>query len=333
MLKVKNICDWYGITCKNKRLTKLDLSANGLEGRLPTSIKHLSDLQELILPNNQLSHSLKAIKIRPLQVLNLANNPLYEKLPERFFDPHRELLKVDLSSTHLYGKLPPSLAVLSKLQTFNVANNFLIEELPKSLQNAHFGRLKSFVLSGNYIEGLHTSPSYLHLIDRYRSAIDHSSPQNKISLLDQKGNAVENLEYLRPNSQVTISLIKEIWDGKRFVRSADKLDPDDFELKLTNVKVLNAKFPHYVIQLQNGIDSGELEIRLKALGATQGKRTSAKVKLSLGKLIEEKQKEQWSGFVADASQKFGTGLHFELGGKYLDEYFSMVHFNVGGNDF
>lgn len=53
--------------------------------------------------------------------------------------------------------------------------------------------------------------------------------------------------------------------------------------------------------------------------------------LSLAQIWPTNNWEVWTSPSTNGAIK--QGLNFELGGKYLDEYFSLVHFNVAGNDF
>ena len=45
-------CQWQGVTCAGGHVTRLQLAANGLAGRLPDTIGRLTHLQALVLSNN-----------------------------------------------------------------------------------------------------------------------------------------------------------------------------------------------------------------------------------------------------------------------------------------
>ncbi len=76
-------------------------------------------------------------------------------------------------------------------------------------------------------------------------------------------------------------------------------------------------------------------LNAKIKGSSWGEWTNAK--LSLIKNNEDPNNPDnpglWTGGVQTATGFLDNGLNFELGGKYLDQFFSFVHFNVAGNDF
>ena len=47
-------CDWKGVTCENDRVTKLNLSNNGLSGKLSESIGNLTAIKVLDLSDNDI---------------------------------------------------------------------------------------------------------------------------------------------------------------------------------------------------------------------------------------------------------------------------------------
>jgi len=93
--------------------------------------------------------------------------------------------------------------------------------------------------------------------------------------------------------------------------------------------------------LTSGIDQGVFQIKLKGVNP-QSDSTIAKVILS-EKALDDKDKDKWQGLTGTNGKwnknnsslrgKGLTGLNFELSAKFLDEYFSVAHLNVRGNDF
>ena len=74
---------WFGVTCSNGRVTRLDLPTNNLSGTLPSSLSALTNLTQLFLINNQLSGSIPSSlsALTNLQNLILSNNQLSGSIP------------------------------------------------------------------------------------------------------------------------------------------------------------------------------------------------------------------------------------------------------------
>ncbi|XP_022154247.1 LRR receptor-like serine/threonine-protein kinase GSO1 [Momordica charantia] len=110
-------------------LEQLYLSENRLNGTIPLSIQNMSNFGIISLPDNQLSGDLLDIswgKFKSLEVIDLANN-------------------------NLYGKIPSSIGFLTYLKTLRLSNNHLHGGIPKSLHNC--SDLRSIDLSGNRLYG------------------------------------------------------------------------------------------------------------------------------------------------------------------------------------
>jgi hypothetical protein len=96
--------------------TILDLSNNGLNGEIPTSIGSLSSLR----------------------LLNLSGNQLGWKIPISLGEIST-LEQLDLSKNNLSGEIPQELSFLSGLAFLNVSSNKLCGQIPKGTQLDTFG--------------------------------------------------------------------------------------------------------------------------------------------------------------------------------------------------
>ena len=106
-------CSWYGVTCANGHVTRLQLITNNLSGSLPASISNLLYLSYLRMDRNKLIGSI------PASIGSLAY-----------------LGEFDLSYNLLSGSIPESMGNLSVLQKLYVAhNNAMTGALPHSLTN------------------------------------------------------------------------------------------------------------------------------------------------------------------------------------------------------
>jgi len=78
-------CEWYGVTCKGGKVTKLELANNELNGPISKKIGKLKNLKKLLLNDNKLtgklSNSLK--KMENLTKLDLNNNCLNTKVSKK----------------------------------------------------------------------------------------------------------------------------------------------------------------------------------------------------------------------------------------------------------
>jgi hypothetical protein len=85
--QITDPCDdnWYGVTCNadNTHVTRLNLSANNLNGTLPDSLGNLANQQYLNFRNNQLSGTIPDSigNLANLRILYLDNNQLCGVIP------------------------------------------------------------------------------------------------------------------------------------------------------------------------------------------------------------------------------------------------------------
>lgn len=69
----RRICDWYGITCNEGKITAINLEGNNLQGQIPASFKALTDLTSLNLSKNPITGFDRALQpLTQLKTLNLS---------------------------------------------------------------------------------------------------------------------------------------------------------------------------------------------------------------------------------------------------------------------
>ena len=121
--------EWHGIeTDSEGRVTALRLQNNGLAGRIPAELAHLSALRELSIWNNNLSGTI------PPELGNLRN-----------------LTNLTLWNSGLSGTIPPELGNLAELRNLVLAGNGLTGSIPTELGN--LANLTSLGLDDNALEG------------------------------------------------------------------------------------------------------------------------------------------------------------------------------------
>jgi len=127
---------WF-VTTFSKAL-RLDISNNGINGTLPTSLKNMTSLQELYLNSNQLSGSLPELPIS-LSDFDISDNSLTGALPP-----------------NIGGPIPQSICQLNNLEHLNLANNHFDGEFPSCFVPEG---LDILILSNNTLSG--EFPSFL----------------------------------------------------------------------------------------------------------------------------------------------------------------------------
>ncbi|QCD94594.1 LRR receptor-like serine/threonine-protein kinase FLS2 [Vigna unguiculata] len=121
--------------CGRHIFRELSLSHNQITGKIPESVRLLSELQILSLEENSLEDfSCGNLTTSNLGTLDLSYNQIKGQLPDCWKFVER-LLFLDLSSNQLSGKIPISMGTLVKLEALVLRNNRLMGELPFSLKN------------------------------------------------------------------------------------------------------------------------------------------------------------------------------------------------------
>ena len=122
--------DWLGVTVDRARgrVTALDLTQMGLNGRIPTALGQLSGLVSLRLSRNQLAGGIPAElgNLVDLRLLALDGNLLTGSVPPEL-DKLSNLTDLALRRNRLVGPLPPSVTALPKLVTLRSDDD---DELP-----------------------------------------------------------------------------------------------------------------------------------------------------------------------------------------------------------
>ncbi|KAK6932709.1 Leucine-rich repeat [Dillenia turbinata] len=129
-------------------LTRIDLSANQLRGKIPSSLTLLGDLEMLNLSSNSISGEIPTSfgDLLSLQNVSLASNSLSGSIPDSM-SAMPGLVHLDLSSNLLNGTIPKFLSELKDLKYLNLANNNFKGVLPFNM--SFIKRLEVFKVGGN----------------------------------------------------------------------------------------------------------------------------------------------------------------------------------------
>ena len=129
-----HLATWYGVTVTEGRVTKLDLSDNGLAGVLPADLGNLSELQVLDLQENDLSGSIGSWvgKLTALVQLYLQQNRFSGPIPDELGNlTHLEYL--NFRGNQLEGVVPERLGSLLTLKGAWLHRNQLSGSIPQNI--------------------------------------------------------------------------------------------------------------------------------------------------------------------------------------------------------
>ena len=147
-------CTWYGISCDpdNSHIQSIDLHLNKLEGRLPETIKDISELSYLILYGNQLSGPLPSFitSLTQLKKLDLRGNSFYGMIPTQITQL-THLSYLDLSGNQLEGAIPSDIHLIKDLTHLDLSDNQLNQSIPVAICN--LSDLQHLALHQNQLSG------------------------------------------------------------------------------------------------------------------------------------------------------------------------------------
>ncbi|WP_299311241.1 leucine-rich repeat domain-containing protein [uncultured Aquimarina sp.] len=160
------VCDWYGVTVTDNKVTGLNLENNQLQGIIPTSIRDLIHLTSLDLNTNTLTGEIPSSlgTLLELTYLSLANNNLGGILSPTL-GSLSSLVTMDISNNQLVGVIPVAFCNLSNLETLNLSNNQLSEGIP--IQLGILTKLRNLILNANQFTGI--IPSQLTALSNLES--------------------------------------------------------------------------------------------------------------------------------------------------------------------
>ena len=152
-----SICEWYGIKCdKNELVTSLNLTNNGLKGRLPM-LELFQALRESLqcfdVSHNAISGSISgslstpnSVALKPwsrLQYFYVNDNHLTGSVPLEWFNMSSEspMLGINMAWNLLSGELPGSgFYNLEALNELYLSHNLLVGSLPSFFNLPSLGK-------------------------------------------------------------------------------------------------------------------------------------------------------------------------------------------------
>ncbi|XP_038706697.1 probable LRR receptor-like serine/threonine-protein kinase At3g47570 isoform X2 [Tripterygium wilfordii] len=145
-----DFCDWVGVTCSKhrQRVTALNFSSMGLEGKISPYVGNVSFLVSLDLSNNNFHGHIpyELGRLRRLNTLFLQMNRLEGSIPQSLHSCFK-LEELSLALNMLSGGIPEELGTLQNLHSLYLSGNNLNGTIPVSIGN--MSALKIFALPEN----------------------------------------------------------------------------------------------------------------------------------------------------------------------------------------
>ena len=210
---------WYGVTLSNNRVSRLNLTNNGIKGRFPEELADLEFLQYLHLAQNDMTGTLPANIdnlsrleefqlddnrigggipnalgfIGSLRILSMKNNQLVGSIPSSLGNLSL-VQRIDLSDNRLTGSIPAELTQLNLLEILDLSANNLSGSIPGSINNLSLIREIYFhenELNGSIPQGIVNCHNLIHLW-LHENALTGAVPD--VSFLDLNSCRLENNE-------------------------------------------------------------------------------------------------------------------------------------------
>ena len=146
--------EWDGVTvgAPGRRVTRVALAWQGLEGGIPGELGRLTELEVLDLAHNRLAGSIPAAlaDLADLELLDLSHNDLTGPIPAALANL-ADLELLDLAGNKLSGSIPRDLASLADLEVLDLRYNELAGPIPSEL--GALADLQTLYLAGNRLSG------------------------------------------------------------------------------------------------------------------------------------------------------------------------------------
>lgn len=190
-------CKWNHVVCsEDKRVTRIQIGRQGLQGTLPAHLGNLTKLERLELQWNNLTGQLPTLNgLSSLQVLMLSNNQ-FTFIPSDFFTGMSSLQSVEIDNNPLSAwEISQSLQDASALVNFSANSANITGKIPGFFGSDQFPSLINLHLAFNDLEG-ELPPSFA------QSQIQSLwvNGQKSHSKLSGKIDVIQNMTFL-----------KEIW--------------------------------------------------------------------------------------------------------------------------
>ena len=325
-----------------------------------TKTKNLNNLPENLEKLTAQKLTLREIPALPteLKELDLSNGDLEAVQNISPFFQAGKLEKLLLQNSKLRGVMPTSVSFQSTIKEINLSNNQFSGKLPSWVKNLTSQKVKlnfsdnyfiwpfpdwnvtfqagsEIIFKNNYIHTLFADPNFNHIKNQLGNSRNYAPQYKLVATADGSSQALSELPNIRENWDVRSFLIKkQVFTSREWGRSTDFVS----EVELINIPDTNIEAGRrwkvwFTVSLKRWfVTQFKVQTQL-----TDGPEMTLTLKPSKDFQDENdpnKPQNQDKNMVWLTGQKnsLGTGLTFELKGKYLAQYFSAVHYSLWGND-
>ncbi|KAJ6738512.1 hypothetical protein OIU74_003462 [Salix koriyanagi] len=148
-------CNWNLVVCSDeKRVTRIQIGRQNLQGTLPSNLQNLTQLERLELQYNNISGNLPSLNgLSSLQVILLSNNK-FTSVPSDFFAGLSSLQSVEIDNNPFSNwVIPESIQSASGLQNFSANSANISGSIPSFFGPDAFPGLTILRLAFNDLEG------------------------------------------------------------------------------------------------------------------------------------------------------------------------------------
>ena len=299
---------------------------------------HLANLKEIDLSLGLLSgvSNIKPLFDRPkLEKLIVQNAKLRGSIPASLPTTATATIKeINLRNNQLTGKLPPWVKKLtSQPVKIDFAQNYITGPFPD--WDANFKPGTQIEFKENYIDTLFSEGNYKRFKQKFRN-LDSSYAQFKLVATNWRNKPLPEIKDMKSDAKFHIAVKKQELtsvDGGAVRPFNDRLELRAVQQPGSHINVQKRSQFGFDVSLTHGFVStlniqtelwNEPMLSVKLIPAKDFQDENDPNKLQDPNNPDSK--------VLTWKTMFGTGLTFELKGKYLAQYFSAVHYSLWGND-
>lgn len=201
-LSAEDECTWFGLECAlrggGNAVTSIDLSANSVQGTIPSDVSLLSHLSILNLGSNNITGSIpdSVSSLTEIQELDLSSNNLSGDITEAI-GSMTNITVLRLSKNNFtQGEIPVFIYTLKSLEELDLDNTERtgsVSQAVGSMSNLRVLKLDANSLTGNMPDRL-SSLTTLERLDLSRNAMTGNIPSSIGDLV--------NLQYLALNNMI-----------------------------------------------------------------------------------------------------------------------------------
>lgn len=297
---------------------------------LPTELKEL-DLSNGDL--NAVQNISPFFQAGKLEKLLLQNSKLRGVMPTSV-NFQTTIKEINLSNNQFSGKLPSWVKNLTSQKVkLNFSDNYFIWPFPD--WNVTFQAGSEIIFKNNYIHTLFADPNFNHVKNQLGNSRNYAPQYKLVATADGSSQALSELPNIRENWDARSFLIKkQVFTSREWGRSTDFVSEVELtDIPDTNIEVGRRWKVWFTVTLKRWFVT-QFKVQTKLTDGPEMTLTLKPSKDFQDENDPNKPQNQDKNMVWLTGQKnsLGTGLTFELKGKYLAQYFSAVHYSLWGND-